>query len=81
MASDEDRREDGYGRASDPEEPGSHSGAESQAQDRSIPGTASNKEGYQPERGTTAGTPLEGIETEEGAAPDAGDDEESPAAS
>ncbi|CAL9339917.1 hypothetical protein [Streptomyces sp. enrichment culture] len=60
MASHEDRHKDGYGRARDPEEPGSHSGAESQAQ---------------PERGTTAGRPLEGIEAEEDAAPDGGDDE------
>ncbi|CAL9336825.1 hypothetical protein [Streptomyces sp. enrichment culture] len=70
MASHEDRNEHGNGRALDPDEPGSHSGAESQAQDRSIPGTASSKEGYQPERGTTAGKPLEGIEAEEGTASD-----------
>ncbi|MFF8670195.1 hypothetical protein [Streptomyces sp. NPDC015242] len=75
MASHEEHHEDGHDRARDPQEPGSHSGAESQAQDRSIPGTASSKEGYQPERGTTAGKPLEGIESEEGAAAD-GDGEE-----
>ncbi|MEU3851106.1 hypothetical protein [Streptomyces sp. NPDC029554] len=75
MAGHEDRHEDGYDRARDQGEPGSHSGAESQAQDRSLPGTASSKEGYQPERGTSAGNPLDGIETEEGAAADGGDEE------
>jgi hypothetical protein len=44
------------------EEPGAHSGGEQQARNRSVPGTASAKEGYQPERGTTAGKPLEGVE-------------------
>ncbi|MER7485534.1 hypothetical protein ABTY20_06360 [Streptomyces sp. NPDC126497] len=77
MASQEDRHEDGYDRARDPEEPGSHSGAESQARDRSLSGTGSSKEGYQPGRGTTAGRPLEGVESEGGAAPEGGDDEES----
>lgn len=62
-----DPRQDRYTRARDEEEPGAHSGAESQARERTVPGTASAKEGYQTEHGTTAGNPLEGIET-----PDAG---------
>ncbi|GHD51240.1 hypothetical protein [Streptomyces galbus] len=71
MADQEEHREDraaDYARARDPEEPGAHSGAESQARDRSVPGTASSKEGYQPDHGTTAGRPLEGVEVPEGTA-------------
>ncbi|MDN0197646.1 hypothetical protein [Streptomyces sp. S.PNR 29] len=60
-----DPRKDRYTRARNDEEPGAHSGAESQAQERTIRGTASAKEGYQPERGTTAGKPLEGVEKKE----------------
>ncbi|GAB2746357.1 hypothetical protein [Streptomyces bullii] len=52
-------------RARSEQEPGAHSGAESQARERTIPGTASTKEGYQPTRGTVAGKPLEGVEAEE----------------
>lgn len=33
-----------------------------------MPGTASSKEGYQPDHGTTAGRPLEGVEVPEGTA-------------
>ncbi|MFI5688021.1 hypothetical protein [Streptomyces sp. NPDC051636] len=62
--SGEKPRKDRYTRARDQDEPGAHSGAESQARERTIPGTASAKEGYQTERGTTAGKPLEGVETE-----------------
>lgn len=58
-------RGDRYDRARSGEEPGAHSGAESQAQKRTVPGTASAAEGYQPERGTTAGKPLEGVEAAE----------------
>ncbi|KUM73365.1 hypothetical protein J7F01_13085 [Streptomyces sp. ISL-22] len=65
MTGHHEHRGNRYDRARSQEEPGSHSGAESQAQERSVPGTAGAKEGYQPERGTTAGKPLEGIETEE----------------
>ncbi|MFF4984262.1 hypothetical protein ACFY3O_29990 [Streptomyces sp. NPDC001046] len=65
MSGHEDQSDHRYDRARDPEEPGSHSGAESQ--DRSIPGTASNREGYRTDQGTTAGKPLEGVEAEEGA--------------
>ncbi|MFE9626611.1 hypothetical protein [Streptomyces sp. NPDC006527] len=65
MAGRNDHRGDRYDRARDEAEPGAHSGSEHQAQERSVPGTASAKEGYQPERGTTAGKPLEGIEAEE----------------
>ncbi|MEU7083441.1 hypothetical protein [Streptomyces achromogenes] len=53
---------DRYGRARDEKEPGAHSGAESQAHERTVPGTASAKEGYQPDTGTTAGEPLRGVE-------------------
>ncbi|MFI7413060.1 hypothetical protein ACIBU0_30750 [Streptomyces sp. NPDC049627] len=59
-------RGDRYDRARSDEEPGAHSGAESQARKRTVPGTASGTEGYQPERGTTAGKPLEGVEATEG---------------
>jgi hypothetical protein len=65
MTDEKSHRGDRYDRARSHDEPGAHSGAESQAQERSVPGTASAKEGYQPERGTTAGKPLEGVETEE----------------
>jgi hypothetical protein len=60
-----DPRGDRYTRARNDEEPGAHSGAESQAQERTIRGTASAKEGYQPDRGTVAGKPLEGVEKKE----------------
>ncbi|AYN38240.1 hypothetical protein D9753_04065 [Streptomyces dangxiongensis] len=65
MTDQDDHREDRFDRARSPEEPGAHSGSESQAQERVIPGTASAKEGYQTERGTTAGKPLEGVEAED----------------
>ncbi|GAA2452720.1 hypothetical protein [Streptomyces glaucus] len=65
----EDPRADQYARARDEDEPGAHSGSESQARERTVPGTASAKEGYQTGRGTTAGKPLEGVEAEEGEEP------------
>ncbi|MGW5661642.1 hypothetical protein ACWEWG_16300 [Streptomyces sp. NPDC003758] len=65
MSDRKDRRGSGYARGRDPGEPGAHSGAESQARERTVPGTASAEEGYQTERGTTAGKPLEGVEKEE----------------
>ncbi|NEY36262.1 hypothetical protein GTU99_29590 [Streptomyces sp. PRKS01-65] len=70
-------RENRYSRARDENEPGAHSGSESQARDRTVPGTASAKEGYQTEHGTTAGNPLEGIESRESDAvrPEGADDE------
>ncbi|MGP3999447.1 hypothetical protein [Streptomyces sp. 8N706] len=49
-------------RARDEKEPGAHSGAESTAQDRVVPGTASAREGYQAEGGTAHGEALEGVE-------------------
>lgn len=67
---------DRYDRARDPEEPGAHSGAEHQAQERSVPGTASAAEGFQPGRGTAAGAPLEGVEAEEHAAPQSGEEDD-----
>ncbi|MFD5266322.1 hypothetical protein [Streptomyces sp. NPDC058335] len=65
MTGQKDHRGDRYDRARSQEEPGAHSGAESPPQERSVPGTASAKEGYQADRGTAAGNPLEGVETEE----------------
>ncbi|MGR6968706.1 hypothetical protein ACU639_03700 [Streptomyces cynarae] len=77
MSDRKDRRGSGYARGRDPGEPGAHSGAESQAQERTVPGTASAEEGYRTERGTTAGKPLEGVEKDERARrePDTGTDE------
>ncbi|MEU0046007.1 hypothetical protein [Streptomyces werraensis] len=62
MTGQQDQNADRHGRARDDEEPGAHSGGEKQAQERTLPGTASAKEGYQTGRGTTAGKPLEGVE-------------------
>ncbi|MGW7441618.1 hypothetical protein [Streptomyces sp. NPDC054849] len=53
-----------YTRAQDPEEPGAHSGAESQARERVIPGTASASEGYH-QAGTGEGDPLSGVRAEQ----------------
>ncbi|MGJ5756368.1 hypothetical protein FB563_7124 [Streptomyces puniciscabiei] len=64
MTDQKDHGEDRYDRARS-DEPGAHSGAESQARERSVPGTASAEEGYLPEHGTTAGNPLEGVEATE----------------
>ncbi|MDQ0584300.1 hypothetical protein [Streptomyces rishiriensis] len=55
---------DRYARARSEEEPGAHSGGESQARERVLPGTASAAEGY-PSRngtGTAQGDPLAGVE-------------------
>jgi hypothetical protein len=54
--------------------PGAHSGQESPAQERIVPGTASAAEGYSSEGGTRQGDPLAGVEkeprdAEEGAGP------------
>ncbi|QTE02930.1 hypothetical protein [Streptomyces cyanogenus] len=65
MTEHTDEPADRYARARDDEEPGAHSGGESQARERTIPGTASAKEGYQPESGTVAGEPLRGVRAEE----------------
>ncbi|MFB0619057.1 hypothetical protein [Streptomyces sp. AGS-58] len=65
MTDRNDHREDRFDRARSPEEPGAHSGSESQARERVVPGTASAEEGYRTERGTTAGKPLEGVEAED----------------
>ncbi|WP_406724757.1 hypothetical protein WJ438_09030 [Streptomyces sp. GD-15H] len=65
MTGQKNHRGDRYDRARSHDEPGAHSGAESQAQERSVPGTASAREGYQPGHGTTAGNPLEGVEAAE----------------
>jgi hypothetical protein len=59
-----------------PDDPGAHSGAESEAQDRIVPGTASAAEGYaHTGEGTAAAAPLEGIEK----APDGDQDTSDPA--
>lgn len=52
-------------RARSQEEPGAHSGAESQARGRTVRGTASAREGYQAEGGTAHGEALEGVERQE----------------
>ncbi|MFI9310736.1 hypothetical protein [Streptomyces triculaminicus] len=63
MARDKHRKSgsDRYERARSDEEPGAHSGGESRARERSIPGTASAREGYQNEGGTVRGEALEGV--------------------
>lgn len=76
MTGQKNHRGDRYDRARSHDEPGAHSGAESQAQERTVPGTASAKEGYQPEHGTSAGKPLEGVENEERARREPGGDGE-----
>ncbi|MEU6589690.1 hypothetical protein ABZ923_10770 [Streptomyces sp. NPDC046881] len=65
MTEHTDEPGDRYARARGDEEPGAHSGGESQARERTVPGTASAKEGYQPEEGTVAGEPLRGVGVEE----------------
>ncbi|GAB2878719.1 hypothetical protein GCM10027074_53720 [Streptomyces deserti] len=65
MTGRKDDHTDKYARARGDQEPGAHSGSESQARERTIPGTASAKEGYQPNRGTAAGKPLEAVEAED----------------
>ncbi|MFF8605504.1 hypothetical protein ACF06X_06160 [Streptomyces sp. NPDC015346] len=57
-------RQNEYEHARSSEEPGSHSGSESQAQERVVPGTASAREGYH-QAGTGSGEPLAGVEASE----------------
>ncbi|MGV9253177.1 hypothetical protein [Streptomyces sp. NPDC003697] len=77
MTGGDDRRGDRFDRARSSEESGALSGAESDQQERTIPGTASAAEGYQEERGTRAGTPLEGVEAGERSGPEReGEDQE-----
>jgi hypothetical protein len=54
------------GRGHDPDDrgPGAHSGQESPAQERVIPGTGSAAEGYSSDGGTRQGDPLAGVEAE-----------------
>ncbi|GAA3925506.1 hypothetical protein GCM10022244_38700 [Streptomyces gulbargensis] len=54
-------RRNEYERARSGEEPGAHSGSESQARERVVPGTASAREGYH-RAGTGSGEPLDGVE-------------------
>ncbi|MFF1301553.1 hypothetical protein [Streptomyces sp. NPDC058307] len=56
---------DRYARARSEEEPGAHSGAESQAHRRVVPGTTSAAEGYGPPGGTGDDEPLAGVENTE----------------
>ncbi|MEU3878207.1 hypothetical protein [Streptomyces sp. NPDC029704] len=56
------RQKKGYERARDEQEPGAHSGGESRARERSVPGTASAREGYQTKGGTAHGEALEGVQ-------------------
>ncbi|MFD3533247.1 hypothetical protein [Streptomyces sp. NPDC058664] len=51
----------GYGRARDQGEPGSHSGTESRARERVVPGVAAAREGCH-RRDTRSGEPLKGVE-------------------
>jgi hypothetical protein len=44
--------------------PGAHSGQESPAQERVIPGTGSAAEGYSSDGGTRQGNPLAGVEAD-----------------
>ncbi|WP_051732930.1 hypothetical protein [Kitasatospora phosalacinea] len=44
--------------------PGGSSGREQQAQERTVPGTASAREGYRSGGGTADGDPLTGVETD-----------------
>src|SRR4051794_36356616 len=62
---------DRYARARSDEEPGAHSGGESQARERVLPGTASAAEGYPSESGTGTAQdePLAGVEKSAQAAP------------
>ncbi|GAA0445311.1 hypothetical protein ACFQ2B_01330 [Streptomyces stramineus] len=57
---------DPYERARDEREPGAHSGQESQARERTVPGTASAAEGYRTEGGTAHDEPLEGVRAQGG---------------
>ncbi|MEW2514068.1 hypothetical protein [Streptomyces sp. NPDC046870] len=77
MTGHSDEPADRFARARDQEEPGAHSGSESQARDRTIPGTAGAKEAYQPDEGTAAGEPLRGVRAEERAGERRQEDEES----
>ncbi|MBW8792198.1 MAG: hypothetical protein JF597_00910 [Streptomyces sp.] len=54
---------DRYARARSEEEPGAHSGGESQAHNRLVPGTASAVEGYGTRGGTADDEPLAGVES------------------
>ncbi|MFI1936243.1 hypothetical protein ACH44C_03440 [Streptomyces purpureus] len=54
-------RQKKYERARSSEEPGAHSGSESQPRERVVPGTASAREGYH-KAGTGRGEPLAGVE-------------------
>ncbi|MGC0337861.1 hypothetical protein [Streptomyces sp. SLBN-8D4] len=53
---------DRHARARSDEEPGAHSGGESQARERVLPGTVSAAEGYPSQGGTAQGDSLAGVE-------------------
>ncbi|MEU7168298.1 hypothetical protein AB0A70_27250 [Streptomyces morookaense] len=52
----------------EPKGPGARSGRESQARERSVPGTASAQEGYRTEGGTARDQALEGVRARGGRA-------------
>ncbi|WP_274564663.1 hypothetical protein [Streptomyces spiramyceticus] len=63
MSEKESRKRGNEPRPRSEKGPGAHSGAERQAQDRVVPGTASAREGYQTEGGTAGGESLAGVES------------------
>ncbi|MGK5543911.1 hypothetical protein ACSNOH_04105 [Streptomyces sp. URMC 127] len=58
-------RREPYERARDEGEPGAHSGQESRARERTVPGTASAREGYPSRGGTAHDEALEGVRARE----------------
>ncbi|MCF3102188.1 hypothetical protein IPZ58_11385 [Streptomyces roseoverticillatus] len=56
-----DARRESHDRARDAGEPGARSGKESQSRERSVPGTASAREGRQVPGGTAQDEALEGV--------------------
>ncbi|MBT2394954.1 hypothetical protein [Streptomyces sp. ISL-100] len=63
MSEKESREPDREPRPRTEKGPGAHSGAERQAQERVVPGTASAREGYRTKGGTAGGESLEGVES------------------
>ncbi|MEV8308769.1 hypothetical protein AB0P36_15820 [Streptomyces flavidovirens] len=63
MSEKESRKPDHEPRPRTEKGPGAHSGAERQAQERVVPGTASAREGYSEKGGTAGGESLAGVES------------------
>lgn len=63
MSEKESRKPDREPRPRTEKGPGAHSGAERQARDRVVPGTASAAEGYRTPEGTAGGESLAGVES------------------